>query len=190
VRLIRVDADSRELQNHDVELPWERRIGVAEDFESQDSTAMAIVRGDGAVFGMNLATQQFVETPVHPGLPNRVPPAAWPTSPDGRRVYLGYNRDYYWVDNRFYLDYGRPPNSRPPAALAGEFSVYDTNTWAKVGTIRLKMLFWNAVVSSDGNSLYATVPQKHSVLVIDTARRHQTGVLKVGGAPALVLVAP
>ena len=175
MRLIRVDADSRELQNHDVELPWERRIGVAEAFESQDSTAMPIVRGDGAVFSMNLATQQFVETPVHPGLPKRVPPAAWPTSPDGRRVYLGYNRHYYRVDNRFYLDYGRPPNSHPPAALAGEFSVYDTNTWAKVGTIRPKMLFWNAAVSSDGNSLYATAPQKHSILVID---------------PALVLVAP
>jgi DNA-binding beta-propeller fold protein YncE len=190
VRLIRVDADSREVQNHDVELPWERRIGVAEAFESPDSTAMAIVRGDGAVVGMNLATQQFVETPVHPGLPNRVPPAAWPTSPDGRRVYLGYNRDYDKADNRFYLDYGRPPNSRPAAALAGEFSVYDTNTWAKVATIRTKMLFWNAVVSTDGNWLYATAPQKHSMLVIDTAKRHQAGVLKVGGAPALVLVAP
>ena len=33
VRLIRVDTDSRELQNHDVELPRERRIGVAEAFE-------------------------------------------------------------------------------------------------------------------------------------------------------------
>jgi hypothetical protein len=58
VRLIRVDADSREVQNHDVELPWERRVGVAEVFESPDSTAMAIVRGDGAVVGMSVATQQ------------------------------------------------------------------------------------------------------------------------------------
>jgi len=190
VRLIRVDADSREVQNHDVQLPWERRIGVAEAFESPNSTDMAIIRGDGAVVGMSLATQQFVETPVHPGLPNRIPPAAWPTSPDGSRVYLGYNRDYDKADNRFYLDYGRPPNSRPPSALAGEVRVYDTNTWAKVGTVRTKMLFWNAVVSTDGKWLYATVPQKHGILVIDTAKRHQSGWLKVGGAPALLLVAP
>jgi len=190
VRLIRVDADSRELQNHDVELPWERRIGVAEAFESPDSTAMAFVRGDGAVVGMSVATQQFAETPVHPGLPNRVPPAAWPTSPDGSRVYLGYNRDYDKADNRFYLDYGRPPNSRPPSALAGEIRVYDTNTWAKVGTVRTKMLFWNAVVSTDGKWLYATAPQRHGILVIDTTKRRQTGWLKVGGAPALLLVAP
>jgi len=190
VRLIRVDADSREVQNHDVELPWERRIGVAEAFESPDSAAMMIVLGNGAVAAMSVATQQFAGTPVHPGLPNRVPPAVWPTSPDGSRVYLGYNRDYDKADNRFYLDYGRPPNSRPPSDLAGEFRVYDTNTWAKVGTIRTKMLFWNAVLSTDGNTLYATAPHKHGILVIDTAKRHQTGVLKVGGAPALVLVAP
>ena len=105
-------------------------------------------------------------------------------------VYLGYNRYYDKADNRFYLDYGRPPNSRSPSALAGEFRVYDTNTWAMVGTIRTKMLFWNAVVSPDGRWLYATAPQKHSILVVDTAKQHQTGVLKVGGAPALVLVAP
>jgi hypothetical protein len=190
VRLIRVDADSREVQNHDVELPWERRVGVAEAFESPDLTAMAIVRGDGAVVGMSVATQQFVETPLHPGLPNRVPPAAWPISPDGSRVYLGYNRDYDKADNRFYLDYGRPPNSRPPSALAGEIRVYDTNSWAKVGTIRTKMLFWTAVVSTDGKWLYATSPQKHSILVVDTEKGKQTGLLKVGGAPALVLVAP
>jgi len=190
VRLVRVDADSREVQNHDVELPWERRIGVAEAFESPDSAAMTIVRGDGAVVGLSLATKQFAETPVHPGLPNRVPPAAWPTSPDGSRVYLGYNSDYDKADNRFYLDYSRPPNFRPPSALADEFRVYDTNSWVKVGTIRTKMLFWNAVVSPDGKTLYATAPEKHSILVIDTEKRHQTGVLKVGGAPALVLVVP
>src|SRR5271156_4149180 len=34
VRLIRVDADSHELQNTDIVLPWERRIGAAEAIES------------------------------------------------------------------------------------------------------------------------------------------------------------
>lgn len=190
LRLIRVDANSRTLQNYDIQLPWERRIGVAEVLESSDSEAMSIVRGDGGVVGMTVATEEFGGTPVNPGLPNRVPPAAWPTSPDGKRVYLGYNRDYDKTDNRFYLDYGRPPNSRPASALAGEFRVYDTGTWAKLGTIHTKALFWNAVVSNDGKTLYAAAPQKHSILVIDTEKRHQTGVLKAGGAPALVVIAP
>ncbi|MGB7333577.1 MAG: hypothetical protein WBD25_19480, partial [Terriglobales bacterium] len=66
IRLIRVDADSRELQNLDVVLPWERRVGAAEAIEAPGSSAIAIVRGDGAVFEMNIATQQFAETPAHP----------------------------------------------------------------------------------------------------------------------------
>jgi hypothetical protein len=33
-------------------------------------------------------------------------------------------------------------------------------------------------------------PQQHSILVIDTVKVRQTGVLKVGGTPALALVAP
>ena len=161
-------------QNQDVELPWERGIGMAEDFESPDSAAMTIVVGNGAVVGMSVATHQFFETPVHQAVPNRVPPAAWPTSPDGSRVYLGYRQDYDKADNRFYLDYGRPPNSRPRSELADQFRVYDTHTWAKVGMIRTKMQFWSAVVSTDGKTLYATAPHKHSILVIDTAKQRQT----------------
>jgi hypothetical protein len=38
---------------------------------------------------MNVVTHEFSEASAHPVLPNRVPPAAWPSSPDGSRVYLG-----------------------------------------------------------------------------------------------------
>lgn len=191
VRLIRVDADSRELQNLDVVLPWERRVGAAEALEPPGAQDMAIVRGDGAVVKMNVATQEFADTPAHPVLPNRVPPADWPTSPDGSRVYLGYNNVYERsYDNRFYLDYGRPPNLRPDNATAGEFLVLDTRTWRKIGTIKTKMPFWSAVTKNDGKLLYAMAPQKHSILVIDTAKMRQVGILNVGGAPALALVAP
>jgi len=191
VRLIRVDADSRELQNLDVILPWERRIGAAEAIEVPGAQDIAIVRGDGAVIGMNVATQEFAGTSAHPSLPNRVPPAVWPISPDGSRIYLGFNRDYdRSYDNRFYLDYGRPPNLRPNNATAGEFRVFDTRTWRKIGTIKTKMPFWTAVTANDGKTLYAMAPQKHSILVLDTVKMRQTRVLKVGGAPALALVAP
>ena len=93
-------------------------------------------------------------------------------------------------DNRFYLDYGRPPNLRPDNATAAEFRVFDTHTWRKVGTIKAKMPFWSAVVSRDGKTLYAMAPLRHSILVIDTVKMHETGILKVGGAPTLALVAP
>jgi hypothetical protein len=68
--------------------------------------------------------------------------------------------------------------------------VLDTRTWKKVGTIRTKMPFWTAVTGNDGNVLYAMAPKKHSVLVIDAVKMRQVRTLKVGGAPALGLVAP
>src|ERR1700733_13586068 len=191
VRLIRVDAESRELQNLDVALPWERRVGVAEAIEAPGDPDIAIVRGDGTVTRMNVATHEFADTASHPDVPNRVPPAAWPVSPDGGKVFLGYNNGYdRRYDNRFYLDYGRSPNLRPNDALAYGFRVLDTRTWRKIGTIKTSMPFWTAVTANDGKMLYAMAPQKHSILVIDTLKMRQIGTLKVGGTPALALVAP
>ena len=66
----------------------------------------------------------------------------------------------------------------------------DTHTWRKIGTIKTKMPFWSAVTDNDGKMLYAMVPQKHSILVIDAVKMRQIRILKVGGAPALALVAP
>ncbi len=180
--MIRVDADSRELQNADVTLPWERREGVADAIGVPGSQAIAIVRGDGAVVKMDRGSQAFADTSARAGLPNRIPPAAWPTSPDGSRVYLGYNSDYdRHSDNRFYLDYGRPPNVRPDNSVAYEFRVIDTRSWQKIGTIRTKMPFWSAVAGNDGKTLYAMAPQKHSILVMDTVKMRQIRTLKVGG---------
>ncbi|MGD0425438.1 MAG: hypothetical protein ABSC10_01850 [Candidatus Acidiferrales bacterium] len=191
VRLISVDANSHELRNLDIKLPWERRVGAAEAIEDPDTQEIAIVRGDGAVIRMNAATQEFAETLAHSELPDRVPPAAWPSSPDGSRIYLGYNRDYdRSYDNRFYLDYGRAPNVRPDNAMAAELRVLDSHTWKKIGTIRTAKPFWSAVAANDGKTLYAMAPHEHSILVIDAVKMRQTGVLKVGGAPALALVAP
>jgi hypothetical protein len=191
VRLIRVDADAAELQNTDVTLPWERREGAATAIEPTGSDAIAIVRGDGGVFQMNPATQEFAGTSAQPYLPNRIPPAAWPTSGDGSRIYLGYNSVYdRHADGRFYLDYGRPPNIRPVEETATEFRVFDTQSWKKICRIKTKMPFWSAAIANDGATLYALVPRQHSILVIDTEKKHQTGVLKVGGEPALAMVAP
>jgi hypothetical protein len=193
VRLIRVDSDSHELQNADVKLPWDRRIGVAQAVEPPDGQGIAIIRGDAAVLRMNTTSDshEFSETLAAPVLPNRIPPAAWPVSPDGSLIYLGYISAYdRHYDNRFYLDYGRPPNLRPENATASEFRVLDTNTWRKIATIKAKMPFWSATISNDGKTLYAMAPQKHSIMVIDTLKKHPTRILKLGGAPTLALVAP
>jgi hypothetical protein len=111
-------------------------------------------------------------------------------SPDGSRAYIGHNATYDKSDNRFYLDYGRPPNIRPKDALADQFHVFDTSDWRKIGTIKAKFPFWSAVTSTDGKTLYALAPQRHSIEVIDTAKMHQTSSFKVGGSPALAIVAP
>jgi hypothetical protein len=52
------------------------------------------------------------------------------------------------------------------------------------------MSFWSAVAGNDGRWLYAMVPKKHSILVIDTVAMRQTGSINVGGMPTLALVAP
>jgi len=191
VRLIRVDAESRERENIDVVLPWERRVGVAEAFAAPGGNDIAILRGDGAIFKMDVATWEFAATPVRPDLPARIYPAAWPTSPDGSKVYVGYNVGYdRYTDNRFYLDYGRPPNARLGTATARELRVFDTRTWQKVGKIKTSMPFWSAVAANDGMTIYAMVPKKHSILVIDTAKMRQIRTIGVGGMPTLALVAP
>jgi hypothetical protein len=53
-----------------------------------------------------------------------------------------------------------------------------------------KMPFWSAATGNEGKILYAMAPQKHSILVIDTVKMHQSRILKVGGTPTLALVAP
>ena len=129
---------------------------------------------------------------MRPSYTNRVPPAAWPVSPDGDRLYLGYKHDYdRHSDNRFYLDYGADPRmssqATPPRS---QFRVLDTHRWRKVGTIRTKMAFWSAAIAHDGRSLYAIAPEKHSILVIDAVRMKQVKILKIGGMPSLAIVAP
>jgi len=191
IRLIQVNPDSSEIKNVDVVLPWERRDGVGEVIAIPASQDLAIVRGDGGVVVMNVKTHDFGKTAANPGLPNRVPPAAWPISPDGTRLYLGHRSDYdRHNDNRFYLDYGRPPNIRPTNAMADELRVFDTRTWKQIGKIRPKMRFWSAAIANDGKTLYAMAPQKRSILVIDSVKMRQVRVLKIGGTPALTLVAP
>ena len=112
----------------------------------------------------------FNPTPQHGGS-DHVFPAAWPMSPDGSKIYLGYS--------------GPTKNT-----LSNEFHVLNMTSWKKQATIKTSAPFWSAVVSRDGGRLYALAPQQHSVLVIDTVSMRQISTFAVGSMPTLAIVAP
>ncbi|HTZ74689.1 MAG TPA: hypothetical protein VMB47_12260 [Candidatus Aquilonibacter sp.] len=175
VRLVRTGANSKELEDTNTEFPWNHRFGVATAFPSPDGQYITIVRCDGAVFEMNVVNLGFYPTSAHAGQPQRIFPSAWPRSPDGSRVYLGY---------------GHSPNTGAGNVAAYEFRVYNTATWRKPRTIKTSVPFWSAVISGDGKYLYALAPEQHSILVIDTSVMRQIRTINVGSMPSLGLVAP
>jgi len=188
IRHISVDSESRELDNSFVVLPWVRRLGVAQAFLAPGNQNMTIVRGDGAVYRMDMATATFAATPLQAGVQGKILPAVWPTSPDGGRLYVGYS---HYPDPRFYLDYGRSAILNPRTQTVNEIRIFNTSTWRSAGIIKTSAsFFWTAVTSNDGKLLYALEPTDHSVVVIDTTNLHQLRSISVGGTPALALVAP
>jgi DNA-binding beta-propeller fold protein YncE len=176
VRILHTDPESSKVIDSTWgAIPWKHTIGVAEAFPTHDGKQITIVRGDGAIFQMDLATLSFRETAVHGHSEDHIPPAAWAGSPDGDKVYLGY---VHWAGETF------------PNAIADEFRVYDTSTWKKLATVKTSVPFWSAVSSLDGKRLYAIVPQQHCILMIDTETLKEIRSISVGGLPALAIVAP
>jgi DNA-binding beta-propeller fold protein YncE len=171
IHLIPVDDQANALDNPLVEFPWNHKLGIAEAFPSPgDEHSITIVRGDGAVYRFDTIDLGFRATAERGGS-DHVLPAAWPTSPDGSKIYLGYSR---------------PTETN----LSNEFRVFDTSSWKKEATIKTTVPFWSAAVSRDGKRLYALAPQQHALLVIDTATMHQISAFTVGSMPALAIVAP
>ncbi len=185
--MIRLEGGPGHISDISVVLPWERGLGVAQVYPSPDEASLTIVRGDGAVFVMDMDRQKFLPTPAGPDVQGRVLPSPWPISPDGSRVYLGYDRH---PDNRFYLMDSRSATQNPRTATVDEIHAYDVSTWKRSATLRTTMPFWSLVLSNDGENLYALCPDNHSILVIDTATMRQTRVIPIGGTPTLAIVAP
>jgi DNA-binding beta-propeller fold protein YncE len=188
IRHIRLDAKSRELDNSFVVLPWARRLGAAQAFLAPGGQTITIVRGDGTVYSMDLATGTFATTPLHGDVQGLIPPAAWPASRDGQRLYVGYCHP---PNPRFYLDFDRSATDSPRTQAADELRVFNTATWREVGKVRAgTSSFWTAVLSNDGKSLYALSPESHSVAVYDATTLRELRSIEIGGAPALAIVAP
>lgn len=173
LHLIHVDEKGKAVDNTYGLMPWNHTLGVGEAFPSPRNDQMiSIVRGDGAVFQMDVVSLSFYPTAAHGGS-EHVSPGSWPVGPNDK-VYLGYSHS---------------PQAMPNS-LADEFRVYNTSSWKKEGTIKTAFPFWSATLSKDGNRLYALAPQQHYLMVINTQSMKQLRTLDVGSMPALALVAP
>jgi DNA-binding beta-propeller fold protein YncE len=172
LRSIELDTDYHEVSNTFVKFPWSRDYGVSDGFLSPNGKP-AIVRGDGAIYEWNAATQEFSATAVGGSSHRIVYPFAWPRSPDGTIIYVGYG-----------------PATPDGMASSAELRVFDTSTWRQIGSIKTSVPFWSASISNDGKFAYAAVPEEHRVLVIDATTLHEISAISVGQVPALVLVAP
>jgi hypothetical protein len=173
VHLARTDEKSKELDNSYGEFPWNHKLGVATAFLAPGGQYVTIVRGDGGVFNMDVVSLSFYPTPIHGGDPDEILPSAWPRSPDGSKVYLGFSHSLNAAN-----------------ANAREIRVYDTKTWRKLGTIKTSIPFWSTVTSSDGKYLYALAPEQHTIIVIDALTMRELRTIPIGALPALAIVAP
>ena len=83
-------------------------------------------------------------------------------------------------------------STRRPPSLGSFWSirVFDTTTWARVGTIRTNTPAVAAVATRDGSGIYALPGERGKVLAIDPVARRELRAMPVGRAPSLALIAP
>jgi DNA-binding beta-propeller fold protein YncE len=174
VHFVRLNADYQEASKISMQLPWPKWCDPAEAFSLPGGSKLAIIRNDGAIFEVDTATQKLASTPVTGDCRERlVFPIQWPRSPDGANIYLGYG--------------GAATNNM---STAQELRVFDTATWQQLRGFRASIPFWSAVISKDGKTIYALVPEGHGVLVIDAVTGREKRAISVGKTPALALIAP
>jgi hypothetical protein len=172
LRFIELDIGYHEASNTFAKFPWPRSCGVSDGF-LPPSGKVAIVRGDGAIYEWDATSQEFRATAVNGDCHRIVYPLAWPRSPDGTKVYVGYG-----------------PATPDGMATSAELRVFDTSAWQQLGATKTSYPFWSVSISNDGKVLYAVVPEEHRVLVMDATTLRETGTFSVGRTPALALVAP
>jgi DNA-binding beta-propeller fold protein YncE len=187
IRQVNFDPKTGKPDHEVVEFPWLRRLGIADAFLVDRGGSIAVVRGDGAVFKMNIDTAEFSRTSMRHEAPSLILPAAWPVSPDRTKIYLGYN---VRADNRFYMNFERSVSFQR-TEQAYTLHAVDTITWKGTGKTSDKLApYWSAVLSPDGALLYALSPDRGGIAVFDTRTMRGVRDIRVGGAPALALAAP
>lgn len=174
VRFVRIDASS-ELSSNSVDLPMPRGCGgLAEAIPLPGGNKMAIVRTDGAVYEMDVATRKFSPTFAAGACSEfAVAGVESPRSADGAKLYLGYG--------------GIAPNGM---SSASELRVFDVTTWVESVRAKTSVPFWSTVASQDGKYIYATAPEQHGILALDAESLREKQVIVVGTTPSLAIVAP
>jgi DNA-binding beta-propeller fold protein YncE len=180
VATYRLIAPDRARFEFSVPLPWGKRLfaqTVYPDMSarafmlSADRRGLFVAGGDGAISEGNLTLGSVKETPVLGNQNEVVAPFASPGALARALFYVGVG----------------PYDGE---GLAREIRVFDTNTWARVGTIRMSMPFVSAVATRDGSVIYALTGERGKVLAIDPAARRELRATTVGRAPSLALIAP
>ena len=178
----REDDEERHLKatfEYSVRLPWGKRLFAryvlpdvsARTFMlSADRRGLFVASGDGAIGEVNLILGGFQATPVSGNQNEIVARLASPGAFEGARVYVGVG----------------PYDGQGVARIR----VFDTGTWARVGTIRTSTPFVTAVVARDGSMIYALTGEHSQILAIDPAAPRELRAMPLGRAPSLALIAP
>ncbi len=187
IRQVNIDAKTQQPDHEITEFPWLRRLGIADAFLASGGENISIIRGDNAAYNLEVNSGKFVATKMKSGVEGMALPAAWPISPDGSRIYVGYD---LYPNKSFYLNFERSPDAAR-TEQAYELRAIDTNSWRTLAHTSGKgALYWTAAISPDGKFLYASSPQNHAIVVFETQTLRETRTMSVGGAPSLMLVAP
>ncbi|HXU48765.1 MAG TPA: hypothetical protein VN727_06930 [Candidatus Binatia bacterium] len=186
IRRVQIDPATHQPDHNTIDLPWMRRLGIAQAFLTPDNENIAIIRGDGAAFLMNVATEEFSPTRMHASIQDAILPAQWPISTDDR-IYLGEN---LFPNRQFYMNFDRSAvyqRTQP----AYDFRVINIKTWRQIGKFKGKWApYWTAALSPDGKLLYALSPQNSGLVIFDTDSLRMKSVISVGSTPSMALVAP
>jgi len=176
----RLTAPDRATFEFSVRLPWGKRLFAQHVYTdvsarafmlSADRRGLYVAGGDGAVSEVNLALGSVRETLV-PGDRNEVvAPFASPGALEPARFYVAVG----------------PYDGR---GTAREIRVFDTNTWARLGTIRTSAPFRTSVATPDGSVIYALTADRAGVLAIDAVAQRELRAMPLGRAPSLALIAP
>lgn len=176
----RLVAPDRAMFEFSVPLPWGKRLFAQTVYPdmparafmlSADRRGLFVAGGDGAISEANLTLGNVKETPV-PG--------------DQHEVVAPFASPGALARALFYVGVG-PYDGE---GVGREIRVFDTTTWARVGTIRTSTRFVSAVATRDGSMIYALTGERGKVLAIDPVARRELRATEVGRAPSFALIAP
>jgi DNA-binding beta-propeller fold protein YncE len=176
----RLTAPDRGIFECSVRLPFGKRLFAQHVYSdvsarafmlSADRRGMFVAGGDGAITDVNLTLGGVKDTPVSGDQNEVVAPFASPGALERAWLFVGVG----------------PYDGE---GVAREIRVFDTNTWARAGTIRTSTPFVSAVATKDGSMIYALTGEHGTILAVDPLAQRELRAMAVGHAPSLALIAP